>query len=316
MASYKMQPISHSEYLSGKYQNVSSSSGEHEAKVWYKDNGSIDEELTYSDNYQRSNGIGRYAKKAETSSKSSSSSSKSSSSSGSSSSSSRSSSSSSSSRSSSSSSSSSIKSSSSNSNNESSNSDMDELVKYRRDNDIQKNSELEKYLERLVGNSPEFDVYDEIILEKVHAVGEDIGMTAEAAEAAYVDYYKKKFDIEYWMDSQKHDCFKDRVFQAVKPTKNREQILKYMRYTLYSGLIAKCFNDEESTKYYKEWWKELEAVVKIHHSGDAEVNAAFEDLQKDFEKVISKLKRKRRMMIIIPLLAFLILWLIALLASL
>ena len=311
MASYKMQPISHSEYLSGKYRNVSSSSGEHEAKVWYKDNGSINEDETYSDNYLRSNGLGRYAKKAETSSKSSSSSSKSSSSSGSSSSSSKSSSSS---RSSSSSSSSSIKSSSSNSNNESSNSDMDELVKYRRDNDIQKNDELKKYLERLVGDSPEFDIYDEIILEKVHAVGEDIGMTAEAAEAAYVDYYKKKFDIEYWMNSQKHDSFKHRVFQEVKPTKNREQILKYMRYTLYTGLIAKRFNsgnNDGSTKYIKEWWKELETVVKIHHSGDAEVNAAFEELQKDYKKVISKLNRTRSMMIILPLLPILIMLLVA-----
>ena len=315
MASYKMQPISHSEYLSGKYKNVSSSSGEHEAKVWYKDNGSINEDETYSDNYLRSNGLGRYAKKAETSSKSSSSSSKSSSSSGSSS---RSSSSSSSSRSSSSSSSSSIKSSSSNSNNESSNSDMDDLVKYRRDNEIQKNSELEKYLKQLIGNSPEFDVYDENILKKVHAVGEDIGMTAEAAEAAYVDYYKMKFDIEYWINRQPSALLKDRVFQYVKPTKNREQILKYMRYTLYSGLIAKCFNsgnNDGSTEYIKEWWKELETVVKIHHSGDAEVNAAFEELQKDYKKVLSKLKRTRSMMIIIPLMAFLIMLLMALICS-
>ena len=193
---------------------------------------------------------------------------------------------------------------------------MDSWVKYRRDIKWEKDKELDGYLRQLVGDSPEFDVYDENILKKVHAVGENIGMTAEAAEAAYVDYYKMKFDIEYWINRQPSVLLKDKVFQYVKPTKNREQILKYMRYTLYSGLIAKCFNDEESTKYYKEWWKELEAVVKIHHSGDAEVNAAFEDLQKDFEKVISKLKRKRRMMIIIPLLAFLILWLIALLASL
>ena len=69
-----MQTISHSEYLSGKYRDVSSSSGKHEAKVWYKDNGSINEDSTYSDNYLRSNGLGRYAKKAESSSKSSSSS--------------------------------------------------------------------------------------------------------------------------------------------------------------------------------------------------------------------------------------------------
>ena len=80
MSSFKLKSISHDEYLSGKYQSVSSdSSGNHEAKVWYKDNGSINEELTYSDNYQRSNGIGRYAKKSESPSKESSKSSSSSS---------------------------------------------------------------------------------------------------------------------------------------------------------------------------------------------------------------------------------------------
>ena len=47
----KMIPISHEEYLSGKYQSVSSSGGKHEARVWYKDNGDIDEESTYSRAY-------------------------------------------------------------------------------------------------------------------------------------------------------------------------------------------------------------------------------------------------------------------------
>ncbi len=73
MPSFKMKPISHDEYLSGKYKDVSTSSGKHEAKVWYKDNGSIDEDYTYSDSYLRSKGLGRYAKKAESGSKSSSS---------------------------------------------------------------------------------------------------------------------------------------------------------------------------------------------------------------------------------------------------
>lgn len=68
-----MKPISHDEYLSGKYKDVSTISGKHEAKVWYKDNGSIDEDYTYSDSYLRSKGLGRYAKKAESGSKSSSS---------------------------------------------------------------------------------------------------------------------------------------------------------------------------------------------------------------------------------------------------
>ena len=46
-----MIPISHAEYVSGKYQHVSSSGGKHEARVWYKDNGDIDEESTYSRTY-------------------------------------------------------------------------------------------------------------------------------------------------------------------------------------------------------------------------------------------------------------------------
>ncbi len=67
MSSFKMTPISHAEYLSGKYQHVSSSSGNHEAKIWYDSQGNIDEKLTYSRRYlEKKNG----SESAKTSSKS------------------------------------------------------------------------------------------------------------------------------------------------------------------------------------------------------------------------------------------------------
>lgn len=62
--------ISHEEYCSGKYQNVSSISGKHEARIWYVD-GEIDPNKTYSDNYLRKNKIGKYANNSSSSSSSS-----------------------------------------------------------------------------------------------------------------------------------------------------------------------------------------------------------------------------------------------------
>lgn len=64
--------ISHEEYCSGKYQNVSSISGKHTARIWYV-NGEIDPNKTYSDSYLRKNKIGKYASSGSSSSKSSSS---------------------------------------------------------------------------------------------------------------------------------------------------------------------------------------------------------------------------------------------------
>jgi hypothetical protein len=71
----KMIPISHDDYVKGKWKSVSSSSGEHEAKIWLNDDGSIDAEASYSDSYCRKHQLGRYAPKADSSSSTSSSSS-------------------------------------------------------------------------------------------------------------------------------------------------------------------------------------------------------------------------------------------------
>lgn len=61
--------ISHEEYCSGKYQNVSSISGKHYARIFYV-NGEINPNATYSDNYLRKNKIGKYANHGSSSSSS------------------------------------------------------------------------------------------------------------------------------------------------------------------------------------------------------------------------------------------------------
>ena len=63
--------ISHDEYLSGKYQNISSRSGEHYARIWYIGN-DIDAGKTYTDAYCKKNGLGKYAGGGSSSSSSSS----------------------------------------------------------------------------------------------------------------------------------------------------------------------------------------------------------------------------------------------------
>lgn len=61
--------ISHEEYCSGKYQNVSIISGKYYARMFYV-NGEINPNATYSDNYLRKNKIGKYANGGSSSSSS------------------------------------------------------------------------------------------------------------------------------------------------------------------------------------------------------------------------------------------------------
>lgn len=66
--------ISHEEYLSMKYRNVSHKSGEHYARITTVD-GEIDAAQTYTDSYCKKNGLGRYANSGSSSKQSRSSSS-------------------------------------------------------------------------------------------------------------------------------------------------------------------------------------------------------------------------------------------------
>lgn len=66
--------ISHEEYLSSKYKDVSHKSGEHYARITTI-NGKIDAAQTYSDSYCKKNGLGKYANSGSSSKQSSSSSS-------------------------------------------------------------------------------------------------------------------------------------------------------------------------------------------------------------------------------------------------
>ncbi len=293
MSSFKMQSISHSEYLSGKYKNVSSSSGNHEAKIWYKDNGSIDEDSTYSDNYLRSNGLGRYAKKAETSS-SKSSHSKSSSSSKSSSNGS--------SLFGSSSKNSSSSSTSSKTSNSNTSSYMEREESYQEIEARLTNERLGKYINNLVDNC--CDIYDEEIIEKTRALGEEIGINGDEAVAELQKSFKRSYDPEFIMKYMRlsivptMEGYHGR--EAKIPSGCKKALMHYMRCALNYDYIKKGEN-------VKEWMKNLETVIKLHYNEDFEV---FELYAKLKEQVELKKQRIRKVFKIIGIILLSILFIL------
>ena len=295
-----MQTISHSEYLSGKYKNVSSSSGNHEAKVWYKDNGAIDEDSTYSDSYLRSNGLGRYAKKAESSSKSSSISKSSSSSSLFSSSSKKS----------SSSSTSSIKTSYS----KTSTSMGRELTEQEIEAKLT-NERLSKYINNLVNDC--CDIYDEEIIEKTRAMGEEVGLSGDEAVAKLQREFKQKYDpetvmkwhncsivyaLEGWPERPGVQCG-NRMFGAKIPTGCKKALMHYMRCALNYDYIKKGGET-------KIWLKNLDTAIKLHYNEDFEVFEIYAKLKEQYELKKQK-KRKIFKVIGIILLTLFILLILA-----
>ena len=286
-----MKSISHDEYLSGKYQNVSSdSSGNHEAKVWYKDNGSINEELTYSDNYQRSNGIGRYAKKSSSSSSSSSSSKKSSSSGGGigkavssffssndddddeNRSSSR------------------KRSSFSNSTNSST---MQREKTYAEIDAELKSKRFGNFVSDLVGN-PDLEI-NEAVLDKVRVTGMEIGYSADEAEADFMRAYKFRTDPEYVVN--RGISVKQAFTYHCRCPKQREQLIHYMKYAIISKAIKKIYGENDSIDSVKTFMSKLESTISLHYSNDAEIQALYAQLKKDYNIV----KHKNRLPLYIPL---------------
>lgn len=271
-----MKSISHDEYLSGKYQNVSSdSSGNHEAKVWYKDNGSINEELTYSDNYQRSNGIGRYAKKSESPSKESSKSSSSSS------------------RSSSSSSSSRSSSSTSSFTNTSKSKPMEREKTYAEIDAELKSKRFGNFISDLVGNA-DLEI-NEAVLDKVRVTGMEIGYSADEAEADFMRAYKFRTDPEYVVN---RGIRVERAFtyHCLCP-KQREQLIHYMKYAIISKAIKEIYEYNDSIDSVKKFMSKLESTISLHYSNDAEIQALYAQLKKDYNIV----KHKNRLPLYIPL---------------
>lgn len=275
MSSIKMQTISHSEYLSGKYRNVSSSGGTHEAKITYKDNGSINEDETYSDNYLRSNGLGRYTKKAETSSKSSSNS-----------------------KSSSSSKSgiavaaaASSKKSSSSSLSSSSSSSSKRMERQLSDQEIDAkltDDRLRSYIRKLVENC--VDIEDEDIIERTYSFGESIGISGDEAVAKLISDFKENYDPEYIMNSYKGHgwdiqyTFEGRFTKLKMPIGNKRAFLHYLRCALIYGYIKKGEN-------VKEWLKELDSTITLHYSNDTEVQNVYAQIKAEIEKKKQKTKK-------------------------
>ena len=282
-----MKSISHDEYLSGKYQSVSSdSSGNHEAKVWYKDNGSINEELTYSDNYQRSNGIGRYAKKSESPSKESSKSSSSSS------------------RSSSSSSSSRSSSSTSSFTNTSKSKPMERELTYEEVQDLRTQKKLGAYLDSMIANC--CDIYDESVIEKTRQLAEEVGANGDDALAKLYKYFKRHYDPEYVVANygKVYGGVVGVINREVKiPTGCKKALLHYMNYALCNEYI-----ETVKAKDLKEWMKKLNSAVTMHYSNDTEVQELYTKIKEKVE--IRNQKDRKKYMIIGGAILIFLLWLI------
>lgn len=241
MPSFKMKPISHDEYLSGKYKDVSTTSGKHEAKVWYKDNGSIDEDYTYSDSYLRSNGLGRYAKKAESSSKSSSSKSSSSKSSG--------------------GSSSSLFGSGSKNKSSKAEEKVEEKTVYVTVKVPATDEERLEYLYyRLCYNGDFNELKINALIAKAQSLGLDATELIERMEKRMRHLSDYKYAEEIGKDAR-----------GAYPPIEREELMEYIKY----------INKENRGRWWTETLINLDLVVRKHYEMDTELRSIVDDLKKN-----------------------------------
>lgn len=240
-----MKPISHDEYLSGKYKDVSTISGKHEAKVWYKDNGSIDEDYTYSDSYLRSKGLGRYAKKAESSSKSSSSKS-------------------------SSSKSSSSKNSSSKSSGGKQESSKAKKAEVEREKDEYVDIEIpatdEERLDYLYWILSRYGDYNELKVNALKAKAESLGLDATKLLEKLEKELRTYSDYEYAAQNKQY-------YGNIYPPVEREKLLKFIDF----------FNKRNKNNWDSNRLFNLDFVVRKHYENDAELRGIVDELKKHSE---------------------------------
>lgn len=248
-----MKPISHDEYLSGKYKDVSTISGKHEAKVWYKDNGSIDEDYTYSDSYLRSKGLGRYAKKAESSSKSSSSKSSSSKSSSSKSSSSKS----------SGGSSFSLFGSGSKNNSSKAEEKVEEKTVYV---DVEIPATDEERLDYLYWELSYYGDYNELKVNALKAKAESLGLDATKLLEKLEKKQRTYSDYEYAAQNKQY-------YGNIYPPVEREKLLKFIDF----------FNKRDKNNWDSNRLFNLDFVVRKHYENDAELRGIVDELKKQSE---------------------------------
>lgn len=243
-----MKPISHDEYLSGKYKDVSTSSGKHEAKVWYKDNGSIDEDYTYSDSYLRSKGLGRYAKKAESGSKSSSSKSSSSKSS-----------------SSKSSGGSSFSLFGSGSKNKSSKAE-EEVKEKTVYVDVEIPATDEERLDYLYWVLSRYGDYNELKVNALKAKAESLGLDATKLLEELEKELRTYSDYEYAAQNRQY-------YGNIYPPVEREKLLKFIDF----------FNKRNKNNWDSNRLFNLDFVVRKHYENDAELRGIVDELKKHSE---------------------------------
>lgn len=292
MSSMKMVPISHEEYLSGKWQSVSSSSGKHEAKVFYKDDGSIDE-CSYTDSYCRKHQLGRYAPKAESSSKSSSS------------------------KSSSGKSGSKIapipfssKSSKRKPNffdEDYEEEDNDNEKEPEMENEIRVRAEIEdsrkrefiRKIERYVDGGE--DITTEMI-EEVRSLAIENGYSPTEAEITLKNAQRKQDPERVYADSYQgrfSRTFRDFLKDYPVP-RNREYLIKYINMILITNDGIDDMSDETLDNIKK--------VVNLKFRNDSEIQALFKELS-------AKKRKKERLFLAIPIIAMIIMLIMAIILN-
>ncbi|MBO5880463.1 MAG: hypothetical protein J6Q57_02280 [Paraprevotella sp.] len=292
MASMKIVPISHDEYLSGKWQSVSSSSGKHEAKVFYKDDGSIDE-CSYSDSYCRKHQLGRYAPKAASSSSKSSSSKSSSGKSG-----------------------SKIapipflsKSSKRKPNifdEDYEEEDNDNEEEPEMENEIRVRAEIEdgrkrEFIEKIESYVDGGEDITTEMIEEVRSLAIENGYSPTEAEITLKNAQRKQDPERVYADEYQgpYRKFSDFLKYYHVP-RNREYLIKYINMIL----ITKDGIDDMSD----ETLENIKKVVNIKFRNDSEIQALFKELR-------AKKRKKERLFLAIPIIAMIIMLIMAIILN-
>lgn len=155
---------------------------------------------------------------------------------------------------------------------------------------------FDSYVGKLVSD-PDVEI-NEKTLEKVRTAGVDIGLSAEEAEARFIDKYKETNDPEYRVTRKGFDIHF--AFSRFKCPKQREALAHYIKYAIASKYIKQILDLNYSRLYYagdegvEKFLQQVETTVSLHYSNDDEIKALFEQLKGEYTKIKEEERRKIR----------------------
>ena len=142
-------------------------------------------------------------------------------------------------------------------------------------------------------NNPDLEI-NEAVLDKVRVTGMEIGYTADEAEAKFMNAYKMRTDPEYAVN---RGISVASVFNyRCRCPKQREQLIHYMKYAIISKAIKEIYGDGNMGSV-KTFMSKLESTISLHYSNDAEIQALYAQLKKDYNII----KHKNLLPLYIPL---------------